>query len=253
MPIEQLIKLLRDSIFIQDPDVAIVDEDFLQMKDEDFIPLLTMCLGRVDGKATLDNIKPDRLHPLILLCKIELYHRLAVKTSPTYSLTSATGVQLSRGEIFDHYYQLIEQCQSSYDTFIRTGGLTLSSEDVVTPILLDTRYFSQRNYNLANRPTVTLHLDNFYSTSCEISWSNISVTKFARFNVYVGKRPIYDKYTESIDKESQKIIEIKDIHKTLLRIADLTPDTKYYVLVEVEDRNGLKGHSQIEFTTLAVE
>lgn len=253
MPIESLIKLLRDSVFVQDPDVAVVDEDFLQMKDEDFIPLLAMCLGRVDSSATLDNMKSDRVYPLFLLTKIELYHRLAVKSASTYSLTSATGVQLSRGEIFEHYYQLIQQCQEEYSTFMSTGGLTLSSEDVIVPILLDNRYFSERNYKLSKRPSINLRLDNFYSTSCEISWGGFSVTKFARFNVYVGKRHIFDKYTDSIDKEAQKIIEIKDIHKTLLRIADLTPDTKYYVLIELEDRNGLKGYSEIEFTTLAQE
>lgn len=253
MPIENIIKLLRQSIFIQDPDISVVDEDLLQMADEDFIPLLTMCLGRVDSSATLDNMKSDRIYPLILLTKIELYHRLAVKSASTYSLTSATGVQLSRGEIFEHYYQLIQQTKDEYSAFMSTGGLTLSSEDVVVPILLDSRYFSERNYKLATRPSIKLNLDNFYSTSCEISWGGFSVTKFARFNVYVGKRPIFDKYTDSIDKEAKKIIEIKDIHKTLLRIADLTPDTKYYVLIELEDRNGLKGYSQIEFTTLAVE
>lgn len=252
MPIETIIKLLRDSIFIQDPNVAVVDEDLLQMSDEDFIPLLSMCLSRVDSSATLETMRQDRLYPLFLLCKIELYHRLAVKSASTYSLTSATGVQLTRSDVFEHYYQLIQQCQQEYAKFMSTGGLTLTSEDVVAPILLDSRYFSQRNYTLSKKPTIKLNLDNFYSDSCEISWNGINVTKFARFNVYVGKRPIFDKYTDSIDKEAQKITEIKDIHKTFLRIADLTPDTKYYVLIELEDRNGLKGRSQIEFTTLAV-
>lgn len=251
MPIEQLIKLLRDSIFIQDPEVSVVDEDLLSMRDEDFIPILQMTLGKVDPHATLDDFPQDRVYPLILLSKIELYHRLAVKTAPKYSLTSATGVQLKRAEVFDHYYKLIEQCQSEWKHFMSTGGLTLTSADVVTEVTLDSRYFSQRNYNLASLPKVTLKVDEVYSDNVELSWK-YTVNKLAKFEIFLSKKPIYDKYSQDqkVKPDAQKVAVIKDTHTNLCRIENLESDTKYYLLIVVEERNGLKGYSQVEFTTL---
>lgn len=253
MQVDNIIKLLRNSIFIQDPDIAPVDEDLLAMKDEDFIPVLQMCLANVDPNATLDDIEDDRVYPMIILAKIELYSRLAVKTAPKYSLTSATGVQLKRAEVFDHYYKLIEQCQNDYKIYKSTGGRTLTNEEVITHVVLDNRYFSQRNYNLANNPKVTLKIDTVYADKIEVSWGKIKVNKFARFELYLDKKPIYDKYTSKVSPSATKLAVIKDIHQKCCRIESLDQDTKYYLLILIEERNGLKGYSEVEFTTLNPE
>lgn len=247
MNLESIIKLLRDSLFIQDPEVIVVDEDFLQMADEDFIPIIKMCLGRTAPTESIDSISSDNVYPLILLAKIELYHRLAVKSSPDYSITSATGVQLKKGDVFEHYYKLIEQAQKEYTTYLATGIVVKSAD-----ILLDTRYFTQRNYNLAKKPTISLTLDTIYTDKVEVSWGQLNCNKFARYNLYISKEPIFDKYDNKVKSNATKVVTISDIHTKLYRISNLTPDTKYYVLLEVEERNGLKGYSEVDFTTSTI-
>lgn len=245
MDIESIIKLLRSSIFVQDPNVAVVDDDLLQMADEEFIPILQVALSRVDPSETINNISNENIYPVVILAKIELFHRLAVKSAPKYSLTSATGVQLKKAEVFDHYYKLIEQCQSEYKTYLATGIVVKSAE-----VILDTRYFTQRNYSLAKKPTITLKLDNVFERMAEVSWTNLVVNKFARYEMYLSTQPNYDKYENKVNANSSKIVTITDIHTSLFRVKDLTPNTKYYLLLVVEERNGLKGYSEIDFTTL---
>lgn len=243
---QEIIKFLRQSVIVQDPDVASVDEDFLTMKDEDFIPLLTISLAKVDPSDSINNLSNDNLYPLVLVAKKELYHRLAVKSSPTYSLTSATGVQLKRGEVFDHYYKLIEEVESEYKNYLATGVVVKTGE-----VLLSSRYFTTRNYNLASKPSVILNLDNIYSDKVEISWALEKYNKFAKYIIYIGTEPNIDIYNKNaINVNARKVETIKDIHRTRLRISDLVPDTEYYITIIAEERNGLQGYEELKFTTL---
>ena len=246
MPIQEIIKFLRQSILVQDPDVVAVDEDFLSLTEEDFITLLQVCLSKVDSNDDIFNLSQENLYPLILVSKKELYHRLANKTATKYSLTSATGVQLKRAEIFDHYYTLIEEVEKEYKTYLSTGVSVKQGE-----ILLSSRYFSQRNYSLASKPQIQLALDNIYKNKLEISWKLVKMNKFAKYELYIGESPIIDKYNRNaISKEAKKVETIRDIHRTCFRIEGLKADTEYYVLVLAEERNGLQGYAELKFTTL---
>ena len=246
MPIQEIIKFLRQSILVQDPDVVAVDEDFLSLTEEDFITLLQVCLSKVDSNDDIFNLSQENLYPLILVSKKELYHRLANKTATKYSLTSATGVQLKRAEIFDHYYKLIEEVEKEYKTYLSTGVSVKQGE-----ILLSSRYFSQRNYSLASKPQIQLALDNIYKNKLEISWKLVKMNKFAKYELYIGESPIIDKYNRNaISKEAKKVETIRDIHRTCFRIEGLKADTEYYVLVLAEERNGLQGYAELKFTTL---
>lgn len=247
MLIQEIIQFLRQSVMVQDPEVASVDEDFLSMTDEDFISLLTISLAKVDAEDDIFSLSNDNLYPLILVSKKELYHRLAVKNAPMYSLTSSTGVALSRNEVFDHYYSLIEEVESEYTTYLSTG-----TKVQVADVLLSSRYFTHRNYNLASKPKISLSLDNIYEDKLELSWSLNKINKFAKYDLYIGTEPIIDIYDRnSINTKAKKVEEIKDIHRTHYRISNLTPDTTYYVLIIAEERNGLQGYSELKFTTLA--
>ena len=62
MQIQDIIKFLRQSVLVQDPDVATVDEDFLSMKDEDFIPLLQIALSKVDPSDDLFSLSEENLY-----------------------------------------------------------------------------------------------------------------------------------------------------------------------------------------------
>lgn len=251
MPIQDIIKFLRQSIMVQDPEVVVVDEDFLSMEDEDFIPLLQVALSKIDPTDDIFSLSNENLYGVILLSKKELYHRLAVKTATKYSLTSATGVSLERAEIFDHYYQLIQEVEAEYSAYVSSGGgVSVKTGE----ILISSRYFTERNYNLASRPKVSISLDSIYEDKLELSWSTSKVNKFAKYEVYVGEKPIIDKYNRNaISNEAKKVEVIKDIHTMCYRINDLKPDTEYYVLVLVEERNGLQGFAELKFTTLAKE
>lgn len=251
MPIQDIIKFLRESIIVQDPEVVVVDEDFLSMTDEDFISLLQIALSKIDPSDDIFNLSNENLYGLILVSKKELYHRLANKTATKYSLTSATGVQLKRAEIFDHYYKLIEEVEQEYKTYISTGGGAVIKTG---EILISSRYFSQRNYNLASKPQIALSLDNIYEDKVELSWKLNRINKFAKYDLYISKKPILDKYNKNaISTEAKKVEMIKDIHRTCYRIEGLQQDTEYYVLILVEERNGLQGYSELKFTTLASE
>lgn len=251
MPIQDIIKFLRQSIMVQDPEVVVVDEDFLSMTEEDFIPLLQIALSKIDPSDDLFSLSNENLYGLILMSKKELYHRLANKTATKYSLTSATGVQLKRAEIFDHYYKLIEEVEQEYKTYISTGGGAVVKTG---EILLSSRYFSQRNYNLASAPKISLSLDNIYEDKLELSWKLNKINKFAKYELYIGEKPILDKYNNNaISKEARKVETIKDIHRTCYRIEGLKADTEYYVLILAEERNGLQGFAELKFTTLAKE
>lgn len=247
MPIQEIIKFLRQSILVQDPDVAPVDEDFLSITEEDFVALLQICLTKVDPRDDVFSLKQENLYPLILISKKELYHRLAVKSAPDYSITSATGTQLKRGEVFDHYYKLIEEVEQEYKNYLATGVPVQVGE-----VLLSSRYFSGRNYSLASKPQVLLSIDEVYKDKVELSWNLKRINKFAKYELYIGEKPIIDKYDRNaISKEAKKVDTIRDIHRTLYRISELKADTVYYVLLLVEERNGLQGYVELKFTTLA--
>lgn len=246
MPIQDIIKFLRQSIMVQDPEVVVVDDDFLSMTEEDFIPLLQIALSKIDPSDDLFSLKQENLYPLILISKKELYHRLAVKSASDYSITSATGVQLKRAEVFDHYYKLIEEVEQDYKNYLATGVQVQLGE-----VLLSSRYFSERNYSLASKPQVLLSIDEVYKDKVELSWNLKRINKFAKYELYIGEKPIIDKYNKNeISKEARKVDTIRDIHRTLYRISDLKADTEYYVLLLVEERNGLQGFVELKFTTL---
>lgn len=247
MPIEEIIKFLRQSMLVQDPDVVAVDEDFLSMTDEDFIPTLQICLSRVDPKDDLFSLSQENLYPLILITKKELYHRLALKSASSYTIKSSTGAELTKSDIFEHYYKLIEEVEQEYKNYLATGVPVQVGE-----ILLSSRYFSQRNFNLAKAPKVRVTLDTIYEDKIEFSWKLTQINKFARYEVYISTSPIVDKYKHGnpISSNAKKVCELKNIHTTCLRIEDLPQDTTHYLVVLVEERNGLKGFEEIKFTTL---
>lgn len=246
MPIEEIIKFLRQSVMVQDPDVAVVDEDFLLMEEADFIPLLTISLAKVDPNDDILNLSSNNLYPLILVAKKELFHRLAMKSARSYSLTSATGVQLKRAEVFDHYYKLIEEVEKEYKTYLSTGVQVTQGN-----VLLDTRYFSARNYSFAKKPTISLAIDTIHSNNVEVSWRLTRINKFAKYYLYISKHPIVDKYKNNEISPSAKLEgTLTNVHNNCARVIELEPNTQYYVAIVVEERNGLQGYSELKFTTL---
>lgn len=248
MTIQQLVAFLRQSVMVQDPEVAVVDEDFLQMKEEDLVLLLQIALSKVAPEENLSTLSQENIYPTILVAKKELYHRLAVKSAPKYDLTSSSGAELHRDDIFNHYYKLIDDIEKEYNRYMSTGRPVIAGQ-----VLLDSKYFTMRNYNLATNPVVTLSIDNVYNNSVEVSWIINKINKFAKFEVYVSEKAIIDVYkNNAISKEATKVNVFNDIHTHCTRVENLKPNTEYHVAVIIYERNGLTGYSELTFTTLEV-
>ena len=113
-------------------------------------------------------------------------------------------------------------------------------------------FFHTRNYEHAKLPTVTLAVDNFYSDKLEISWSGITYDRFHSYVLYKSTvSPIVDTYDENAISDQATLLEtIYDPHHTTYRVSDLTPNTTYYLALVIQERNGLKGFSEITAKTL---
>lgn len=240
-----LVKFLRQSVIVQDPNITPNDPEFLSMTDDDLKDVLQFSLFKVNPKSTLESVSNEDIYPLILISKKELYSRLAVRSAPL--VTIGFGDTAIKYDLrFDHYSKLIKQIDEEYNMFIYQN---LKGESV--EVKLDSKYFSKRNYDLSSPPIVNLVLDNVYSNSAEISWSVSGVDKFYNYSIYLSELPILDKYAENkIAITATCLDTIYDIHNTFYRVTGLQPNSKYYVLVVVQNRNGLKGYSEISFTTL---
>lgn len=240
-----LVNYLRQSVLVQDPNITPQDPEFLSMTDEDLKEVLEFSLYKINPNASLENLSKGDIYPLILVAKKELYSRLAVKNAPL--VTIGFGETALKYDLrFEHYLKLIKQVDEEYNKYLQQNIYAESAE-----VLLDSRYYSKRYYDLSNPPIIELFVDSVYSDKVELSWGVSGVDKFYNYLIYIDTNPILDKYSEEkISSTAQLVKTIYDVHETFYRIEGLQPNTKYYVLVVVQNKNGLKGYSEVSFTTL---
>lgn len=239
-----LVKYLRQSVIVQDPNGINNDPEFLEMSDEDLKDILQFSLYKL-GTYSIDDVPEKLIYPLILVAKKELYSILAVKNSPMVTIgVGETAIKYENR--FEHYLKLIKQVEEEYNIYTTQNQFAESGE-----VILNNRYYSKRNYDLSTPPSVKLKLDNVDKNFAEISWEVENIDKFHSYKIYLDTQSILDKYsTYKISSTAVCLDTIYDIHNTMYRVENLTSNTKYYVLVVVQNRNGLKGYSEIEFTTL---
>lgn len=220
-----------------------------EFNPDDLDDVLTIVSLAHDCDAS-EGIPPDKLRLILLATKKELYHRLAVKSAPLYTVNTEN-INLNKQQRFMHYYYLIQAIDLEYRDLLNRG---IGSEVETAEILLDGKYFSRRNYEHSEPPVVTLKIDNTYLDKLEISWTKFDTTKnnkFRSYGVYISNKPIIDIYNidNIIQSDAKLVAHITDVFRTCLRIDDLTPDTLYYVAVISQDKNSLKGHSQLSVRT----
>ena len=243
MDINSLVKFLRQSISIQDPNITDNNPNYLALSDEDIILILQLALAKVDNQDNVFNIDQSNIYPTMLVAKKEIYHRLAVKFATVTTISGEAG-ELKKSDIFKHYYKLIEDVEKEYKNYIETG-----ISPTVGEVLIDSRYFTRRNYELSNPPKVMVQVDGYYSNMFEISFKASNVKKFLKYALYISEDPIVDKYNmNKINIEPYKVIN--DIHINKFRFENLHPNRDYYICVVVEERNGLKGYCEIEAKTI---
>ena len=250
MDIKELVRYLRSSLKLQDPEI--VTDEAYRYTDEELEDVLRMLIPAQNPSYTEKTFPKNEEHFLILLAKKEIYYRLATATAPLYPL-SAEGAELRKDVRFDHYMSLIRSVESEYSL---SWSMYESTKEIqVSDVFLERNHFTLRNYENAHKPIVELSVDNVTQTSIDISWNKFTAQrgKFAEYKVYIGTSPIYDEYEDIIDPEAKLLVTITDIHKTKYRIKGLDLDTKYYVGVVSVDVNKLKGVYFEEVTTLPIE
>lgn len=222
-----------------------------EFNPDDLEDILSIVARAHECDAT-EGIPDDKLRLIILACKKELYHRLAVKSAPLYTVNTEN-INLNKQQRFMHYYYLIQAVDLEYRDLLNRG---IGSEIVTGEILIDGKYTSRRNYEHSKAPTVTLTLDQAYLTKLEISWTQFDTSgnnKFGGYFIYISNIPIIDIYNTDniISTKATLVASIYDIFSTRYRLENLEPDTEYYIAVISQDRNSRVGHSELLVRTLA--
>lgn len=254
MTVEQIVSYMRLSMSIQDPDGITQDSAYLSMTDEDIELYLTVCLTRdFPDVPSLEYLPTESVYPLTLLARKDLFYTLAVKEAPLYDIGADNNNYLKRSQRFDHYMELIVQADKEYQDYLDNGGAggnTVSAFNV----LLTGRYNTRYNYENGVTPAPVLYVKGVSENSVDLEWK-VSVSRFFRYRVYLSESQIVDLYTEGnhISKSATLATSIRDIHQNRCRIEGLSPSKEYHAAVEVVEMSGLRGYSEVTFTTLGGE
>jgi hypothetical protein len=118
-----MIKFLRTSIGLPDPESVIIDETQLSMTDEDLNLLLNIMLSREFSEySSIDEVPVSAIYPIKLLAQKELCLSLAVKYAAFYDITADNNNQLKEGQMFDHFMKLADSFDKQYEDYLYNGG-----------------------------------------------------------------------------------------------------------------------------------
>lgn len=230
---------LRASLIGDDGNI-INDLEF-NPSDESLMEYLKVALSAIDGELTLEDIDEELLYPLALYAKKEIYTSLATKSAPLTDIKTQE-LELSLDQRFEHYYMLIKKTTDDLQLYLDNGGsFSVKAYDVTTRRM----YYSNRNYNLAKAPKVTLRVDSETNDYVELSWS-AKVDLFHSYELYAiegENQKIVDIYNGNTINPNAKLLKtIHDYHNTKCRAYIKPP---YTLTLLVKERNGLLGISSV--------
>jgi hypothetical protein len=246
---EQLVKYLRSNVNIQASGTT--DTAYLSMSDEDIELYLEIVLTRdFPDVASLDYVPTEDIYALILLSKKELYFTLATVSAPDYDL-SANGASLSRTQRFEHYMELIKQCDEEYNSYYEQGGTgrnTLTSYDVVLTERAGTHY----NYEHGFIENPIVIVDDLGTDYISITWKH-NTSKFLNCRLYLSKSPIVDLHLvgSHIDSTANLVETFTDSQQKAYKFSRLEKGVTYYLAVVIMNTTGLTGFKQMKVTTLS--
>lgn len=257
---QKKIDYLRESVRLKTPDVE--TDPVYQFTDETLYDILETVTPLHSVFHTIEDIPKSEMYFVMLLARKEIYYRLATSTAPFYPL-SAEGAKLEKNIRFDHYLALIKQVTKEYEDTMKRVGTVEGDDPTGTGGYLTTynaklrgKTYERRYQDLSDNPEIELEVSGVTSTSINLDWTKYSSTHgsdFTRYYVYISTEPIYDEYDVTpIDSSIKPDFVVEDIRRNKLRISDLLPSTKYYVLVRVDTIYGLTGYSQKSFNTESV-
>lgn len=185
---------------------------------------------------------------LYCLARKEIYWKMATVSAPLYNL-ELEGMKVSKKVRFDHYMSLIQQVEEEY-TSILNDPRRLSVQQ--GEVIIRKPYTMGKYLKTYELPTPFLYIDKAYTNSFELSidYNDLQIGDFHESTIYICTEPIWDKYEEKINPKATKVAIIKTPRKPYLRIPNLQPNTKYYILLEVSLVLGLKVQVEIEGVTL---
>lgn len=196
------------------------------------------------GYNSVIEVPVEEENFLILLAKKELYWRFATAIAPSYDLETEF-TKLVKSKRFDHYFKLLSAIISEIDkspSSIKVADVTLRS-----------REGSARNYVLSQSIETGATLSNITQTSVCIDWIGFNSSKgtLVYYDILLGTEEMYDEYSDLVVdySKAQKRINIIDAKRTKYRITDLTPNTKYYIVIVYKALSGIY-FAQSSFTTL---
>lgn len=260
MKVQNMIRYIRLNIDVADPDdECCTDRAYLELSDDDIRLYLDVCLTRDFASVpSLELLPRSCVYPLLLLVKKELYYSFAVYHAPEVDMNADMNNSLRRSQRFEHYMELIKQVDAEYQDWLENGGSssedgvgnnTLTTFDVTLP---NTRYFTKSYHQKGVAPSPQVAVHDFTDTTVDLVWVS-KARQFAWCNVYVSKNPLYDPFKDGrnkiVDAEKHLYYHTMDSRQNTIRLTGLDPSTTYYVVVEVVDKSGLTGYSNVEVST----
>lgn len=254
LTVEDLIKLLRNSVNVQSEETETVDPSYLTMTDSDIELFVKLGVSRAYPDVTdLSDLPSGSEYPIILLAKIELYTKLAVLKADKVDTGADNNNYLKQSQRFDHYMKLVASAKEQYESWLENEGQgEVSSYDV----LLSSRHYTQRNFEKQATPKVSLKIDEVTGDSVKFHWSVKNTSHFGRFKVYISTEPIVDMYREGVTydkKVSEKaklLVSTLNIRNVYHEVHNLESGTVYYIAVFSIERNQVFGYSEMSFSTL---
>lgn len=251
---EDLIKYLRQSVNVVDPEADVRDELYLKMTDDDIRLCLDIARTKAFAGESLDDFPEEFIYALILVAKKELYLSLALRHANYIDIGADDNNYLKKSQWFDHYLKLAKLAEDEYNDYLDQGGAG-GNEVYSASTYLSTRYYTNYNYEKAKLPYIRAKVDKVTENTIEVSWQ-YTTDRYFGVSVYVSKHSIKDLYElngSQISELSTLVATVQDPHLSRCRIGGCESGTEYYILVTLTDWTGRTVFDEKRVTTMSEE
>lgn len=254
LTVEELIKVLRESVNVQNGDEEVIDPLLLTMSDEDLSLFLKLAVSRAYPQcSSLTELPEGADYPVVLLAKIELYTKLAVTKADKVDMGVDNNNYLKNDQRFQHYMKLVSAAKEQYDSWLENEG---QGEVSTFDVLLDRNHYTQRNYELQRSPKVSLVIDLVTADSVEFHWGVSGIRHFGCYEVYISEDLIFDvyrggaTYKANLCEGAKRVVKTSNLRLQHHRITQLVAEKTYHLAVVSVERNQVYGFAEVVFDTL---
>ncbi len=194
----------------------------------------------------IEEVEDEDIPLLVCSARREMYWKLATNSAPFYPL-NVDGISLSKNVRFDHYMSLIMQMDKEYDRLYSQSSI--GSKITVGRLLNDKPYNARaRKIHFKEPKNVQIKVDKQEGRNLYISinYGNLKKEDILRTNIYTGEQQIWNKYSEQIDDRATKVFSVDNPSRLFFMLDTLKFSNKYYVLMEIELKQGIKIYKEIE-------